>query len=385
MYSRIMLIPITAGALVAFASFFTLAVLACAFILFGLRRSATLPALAGLLLAVAATSFGTVVLSNPLYSDFFPAAHLSNLAIVLFGPLCFFYIVPSLDRAFRWNKRTVAVLCMSLLPFVFAVAGFSFEVGKGLLKSKYFFHNEYKLFETAYTALWLGAVPVIAARRGVRPSRFFADFRDMHFTWYRFLWLTLIVLWLNKLYIVYQYEFQHSIVSYLQGISVYFVVLAFFLSIVLFANLNRDLLFSAPSFRGNPARDPADALRFERLDFMLRQKKLYLDPDMSLLELAQKSGIPSRELSRLINTGSGLHFNEYINRYRIEEACAMLRDPANQDSVLQILLDCGFNSKSTFNTAFKKQVGRTPLEYRLLHNPAARSSDSSFRTTLAGN
>lgn len=63
----------------------------------------------------------------------------------------------------------------------------------------------------------------------------------------------------------------------------------------------------------------------------------------------------------------------------------MLRDPANQDSVLQILLDCGFNSKSTFNTAFKKQVGRTPLEYRLLHNPAARSSDSSFRTTLAGN
>jgi AraC-like DNA-binding protein len=70
-------------------------------------------------------------------------------------------------------------------------------------------------------------------------------------------------------------------------------------------------------------------------------------------------------LSNIINRHFACNFFEFINSYRVEEAKAMLADAtlANK-SMLDIMLDVGFNSKATFNTLFKKKTGMTPSEYR---------------------
>lgn len=76
-------------------------------------------------------------------------------------------------------------------------------------------------------------------------------------------------------------------------------------------------------------------------------------------------GIAAKDLSMIINRHFNLNFYEFVNGYRIEEAKKRLLDPANKSkTITDIYLEVGFNSKSVFNTFFKKLVGKTPSEYR---------------------
>jgi len=97
----------------------------------------------------------------------------------------------------------------------------------------------------------------------------------------------------------------------------------------------------------------------------LEQEKPYADPDLQLQNLADHLGIPSYQLSQIINTELQQNFYELINSLRIAEAKQKLIDPTNQHiTILAIAYDVGFNSKSTFNTAFKKHAKMTPTQFK---------------------
>ena len=106
----------------------------------------------------------------------------------------------------------------------------------------------------------------------------------------------------------------------------------------------------------------------DRLRRFMNEEKPYLEPTLSLQDLANKLGIPSRELSILINHHLSKHFFDFVNDFRIEHAKEILSDPAKQNlTILEILYEVGFNSKSSFNTAFKKVTGFTPTQFRKDH------------------
>ncbi len=91
----------------------------------------------------------------------------------------------------------------------------------------------------------------------------------------------------------------------------------------------------------------------------------YLEPSLTIQELAEQIQIPVRDLSILINHHINQHFFDFINEYRIEKAKTILKDTENkQVTILEILYEVGFNSKSSFNTAFKKYTKTTPSAYR---------------------
>lgn len=103
----------------------------------------------------------------------------------------------------------------------------------------------------------------------------------------------------------------------------------------------------------------------ERIDSTMRREKPYLMPDITLDILAEKLEIPAKDLSMTINRLFENNFYEFINNYRIEEAKRMLIDEANKNkTITDIYLEVGFNSKSVFNTFFKKVVGSTPSQFR---------------------
>lgn len=102
-----------------------------------------------------------------------------------------------------------------------------------------------------------------------------------------------------------------------------------------------------------------------RLKNYMVEKKPFLNSSLTIQEVSGEIGIPVRELSLLINHQLGQHFYDFVNTYRIENAMNMLKDETkNKVTILEILYEVGFNSKSSFNTAFKKHTGTTPTLYR---------------------
>lgn len=97
----------------------------------------------------------------------------------------------------------------------------------------------------------------------------------------------------------------------------------------------------------------------------LEQERLYLNPNLSLQMLAEKSGVPDYALSFVLNENLKTSFTSLINLYRVNEAKRLLVNPAkNHLSIAGIAYECGFNTLSSFNSAFKKLNNATPSEYK---------------------
>ncbi|WP_298540118.1 AraC family transcriptional regulator [uncultured Aquimarina sp.] len=114
-------------------------------------------------------------------------------------------------------------------------------------------------------------------------------------------------------------------------------------------------------------QDPADKFveQIEKLQNYMETEEPYLDSSLTIHKLANQMNLPFRDMSILINHHIGKHFFDFINEYRIKKAITLLENPLNKKlTILEILYDVGFNSKSPFNTAFKKHTGYTPSQYR---------------------
>lgn len=103
------------------------------------------------------------------------------------------------------------------------------------------------------------------------------------------------------------------------------------------------------------------ALEFSRIERLVETGKSFLDPELSLPVLSQALGMKRNDLSRIINEGGGSSFYDFINRFRIEEFKALARDPKKRGwKIIALAFEAGFNSKPSFNSAFKRLAGTTP-------------------------
>lgn len=100
----------------------------------------------------------------------------------------------------------------------------------------------------------------------------------------------------------------------------------------------------------------------QTIDAQVIQNEWFLGPRFSLRELASKIGSNEVYVSKAINKGMGLSFNDYINKKRVECAQNLIKNTTLP--LLTIALDSGFNSKATFNRVFKDQSGSTPSQYK---------------------
>ena len=112
-----------------------------------------------------------------------------------------------------------------------------------------------------------------------------------------------------------------------------------------------------------------------RILLLMEKDKLYLDPELTLQALSDKLGTQAYQVSQAINEGLKKNFYDLVNNYRVQEAKRLLLHPKNVNyTVLSIGFEAGFNSKTTFNTVFKKFTGMTPTEYKErqkeIHSPA---------------
>jgi AraC-like DNA-binding protein len=107
-----------------------------------------------------------------------------------------------------------------------------------------------------------------------------------------------------------------------------------------------------------------------KLNELMKLQKPYLDSELNLIKLSELIKMTPHHLSYVINTGFNENFFSFINKYRVEKAKELLlKGEMNKLSVLGIAFESGFNSKTSFNTTFKKITGQTPSDFK------KRSSD----------
>ncbi|HEY0978784.1 MAG TPA: helix-turn-helix domain-containing protein, partial [Flavobacteriales bacterium] len=102
-----------------------------------------------------------------------------------------------------------------------------------------------------------------------------------------------------------------------------------------------------------------------RLEKTLETDKAYLDNDLDRMQLSERMGASPHHVSEVINRHYRSNFFDVVNRLRVEEVKRKLKDPKHAlYSILGIAMESGFNTKSSFNTAFRKHAGTTPSEFR---------------------
>lgn len=145
---------------------------------------------------------------------------------------------------------------------------------------------------------------------------------------------------------------------YVPDVESYYFSLAVYLFI--FMEMRSRLVSRA--HQRDPSTPGSDDLG-RRLVAVMENEKLYLASGLSLPLLAKRVGTTPNALSRFVNTRFSKNFNDYINSYRIEEAKRRLKDSAGKQTISAIAMECGFNSISVFNQAFKKITGKTPSQF----------------------
>ncbi|WP_411812503.1 helix-turn-helix domain-containing protein [Chryseobacterium scophthalmum] len=120
-----------------------------------------------------------------------------------------------------------------------------------------------------------------------------------------------------------------------------------------------------PKQKPSPAIDDQKNKQILALKEFMVEKEPFLDSSLTIQDLAEQVKIPVKDLSALINLYMNKHFFDFINEYRIEKAKEILKDPLQKElTILEILYQVGFNSKSSFSTSFKKYTGKTPTDFR---------------------
>ncbi len=164
----------------------------------------------------------------------------------------------------------------------------------------------------------------------------------------------------------------------------FFLIEAFFQLLPDFLTLNVSLIFvfivgqlayksyHLPNqFIHSPAGQPSDLpnkiqLEFEhKLQVVLVEHKLYLDPNLNMHDLAKQCQLPTRQLSQYLNQYKQLNFFDYVNAFRVDHLKALLASAESSQYTINALVEqSGFRSTSTAYSAFKKRVGKTPAQFK---------------------
>lgn len=187
-----------------------------------------------------------------------------------------------------------------------------------------------------------------------------------HFT-YKWLFQTTVIFLIGNFFVLLRGFVKNDSAIFIglytfSSLFVLFVISWFVLNALyrpnLFSGIDKNLV---PTQAVSENRNEPEKLK-PLLDFMKAQKP-YLDDKLTLQKLAEQMNMPEKQLSLLINQYTGKHFFDFINEFRINDAKVLLKEQP-QLTVLEILYEVGFNSRSSFYTAFKKETHQTPTDYR---------------------
>lgn len=322
----------------------------------------------------------------------FPHLLMSGFSLIfLFGPLLYFYTKSMTAPSFSFRKRDI----LHAVPFLLYWTYLAFTFYPYNAETKIALFNSGKvdyLFSKIYIydiAHFLILSYMVASLRELHRFRqqlkhYFSSIEKLNLSWLRLVLYGFLFMWLCDLSdsIILRFTRPHPIIPYLLLLTSLSINLIF-ATVAVYRSLKQPLAFNGlePEQNGKhkytqSTLTESDSRRYlEILSSYMNIKKPFLNPSLTINELAEKLAIPSRHLSQVINEALHQNFYDFVNHYRIEEAKRMLSGDSNDRvTILEVLYEVGFNSKSAFNIAFKKHTGITPTEFKRKNFRALRKN-----------
>ncbi|MEP5611265.1 MAG: helix-turn-helix domain-containing protein [Cyclobacteriaceae bacterium] len=179
-------------------------------------------------------------------------------------------------------------------------------------------------------------------------------------------WYLQVTLSLSAIWLVYTLIFLTIIPTYSFG-PLAFSILMFLL---VYVGLNTKKLFQVDvkKYASSKMTDEEGQAVLSQIRRLMEDDKMYLKSDLNLATLAEATQVSERVVSLVINRHTNQNFASFVNKYRIDDAIRKL-DSSQNEKILAIALDVGFNNLSSFNQAFKSATGKTPSEFRTVKMP----------------
>ncbi|WP_331344532.1 helix-turn-helix domain-containing protein [Cellvibrio sp. UBA7661] len=338
--------------------------------------------LAIFLLAIGLDAFDTLIYWSPsikvAYLD--GAVHIFywlKFSVYLAAPMLFFYVKSMIDPDFKPRWRD-AVHLLPLLAFpLFIVALYTGLTAEervlGITQFGLLFNEPaFQLHLWARHLLYVGygiACFYLLFQYKNRLKQHYSNIENIDMFWLQMLIGGFLMIWV-WVFIAYLLTLINSSqwLGNLIGISGNVFSFVFVNALVLYsmahANIGyRQMLLQDEEKADVPEPEKYDPLIMTKLNQLMKDKELYLDPEFTLEQLAEISEISVRKISAAINRDAGQNFFDFINSYRVQKAASILASRNSKTSMLDVMADAGFNSKSTFYRAFKKFMNMTPTDY----------------------
>lgn len=303
--------------------------------------------------------------------------YITNLFVFLSAPLLYLFILCKLEnKAALTNKDFVHFLpfvlilicmCAKLINDPQEIAPFT--VYGIVLMSCLFLQNLVYMFIILSKLRKTG---ILASE-----NRKFSNWNEA--SWLKWLFIAFsIVLFLQlAIFITFNIFSLIDICSVLTGI--FFTVAFLLVNTIVLSGLSKSQIFETrKKYSTTPIQTETKNQFLISIQKVLEEDKIYSDPLISLDKMAKALRIPKHQLSRIINENYGFNFNDLINQYRINEVKQIFCNTKNGDSIIDIAYTVGYNSKSTFNTAFKKFANMTPSEFIKLQSKDKENTTLSF-------
>ena len=302
--------------------------------------------------------------------------------LFLLGPVLYFYVSSLLDRNFRIKKVQLWHFLPALLYLIYSLVVF---VADKFILDRFYFYADERDKDLVFWYQMSGLLSMLGYlglclyryktyRKDLEQEVSYAE--EVSFKWIKnFLLALSLILFLRILFFILNpewAEFGRKYWYYLSfsAIAMYIIVEGYThaLKVRLPQRLVPDVGINPVEIPASERDMPASAEELQvlkdQIESLIRERQLHTNPRLTLSDLAHELNTNRNRISEVINQGFGLNFNEYINTRRIETVVKMLKDGKHhQTTLLGIALDCGFNSKSTFNRAFKKHTGLTPQQF----------------------
>ncbi|KAB8152935.1 helix-turn-helix domain-containing protein [Kordia sp. TARA_039_SRF] len=309
--------------------------------------------------------------------------------LFLLPPILYFYVKSSLNPSFKFQKKD----WLHFIPaIVYGVYSLIVWITDTIILDEFYFYadgrdKDFTLwYQVAGFIMLLGYLIASLQRyRQYKKNTYetvsFAD-AILHVWIQRFLVAFIGLLIIRALFFIinpewdnfgrkYWYYLAFSILFYYIALSGYVHSIKINLQFLpkLDANFSADFLAEAHQKETTTTSEEeefteADVEMQQQLTRIMESERLYTNPSLTLFDVASTLNTHPKKVSNIINKGFKMNFNDFVNAYRVEEVIKKVNsDENNIKTLLGIALDSGFNSKSTFNRAFKKQTQQTPKEY----------------------